>query len=89
MTADLDATFSALSDPTRRAILSRLAMGEATVMELAEQAIYSTFAMPTLVCPEAWRRIDCGQRERKQRSWKADHDGAEGAGCRANDDSRH
>jgi DNA-binding transcriptional ArsR family regulator len=32
----LDATFAALSDPTRRAILSRLARGEATVMELAE-----------------------------------------------------
>lgn len=32
----LDTTFSALSDPTRRAILSRLATGEATVMELAE-----------------------------------------------------
>ncbi len=32
---NLDATFSALGDPTRRAILSRLAMGEATVMELA------------------------------------------------------
>lgn len=32
----LDATFSALSDPTRRAILSRLATGEATVMELAQ-----------------------------------------------------
>ena len=32
----LDATFSALADPTRRAILSRLAQGEATVMELAE-----------------------------------------------------
>jgi DNA-binding transcriptional ArsR family regulator len=32
----LDATFSALSDPTRRAILSRLAMGEAAVMELAQ-----------------------------------------------------
>ena len=31
----LDATFSALADPTRRAILARLAMGEATVMELA------------------------------------------------------
>ena len=31
----LDITFSALSDPTRRAILSRLAGGEATVMELA------------------------------------------------------
>ncbi len=32
----LDAAFSALSDPTRRAILARLAQGEATVMELAE-----------------------------------------------------
>src|SRR5713226_9697520 len=33
---DLDAAFSALADPTRRAILARLASGEATVMELAE-----------------------------------------------------
>jgi DNA-binding transcriptional ArsR family regulator len=33
---ELDAAFSALADPTRRAILSRLALGEATVMELAE-----------------------------------------------------
>jgi DNA-binding transcriptional ArsR family regulator len=32
----LDDTFSALSDPTRRAILTRLTLGEATVMELAE-----------------------------------------------------
>ncbi|MFX7768388.1 metalloregulator ArsR/SmtB family transcription factor, partial [Acinetobacter baumannii] len=32
----LDATFSALADPTRRALLARLALGEATVMELAE-----------------------------------------------------
>ena len=32
----LDQTFAALSDPTRRAILGRLAKGEATVMELAE-----------------------------------------------------
>jgi len=31
----LDATFTALADPTRRAILARLAKGEATVMELA------------------------------------------------------
>jgi DNA-binding transcriptional ArsR family regulator len=31
----LDATFAALADPTRRAILSRLAEGDATVMELA------------------------------------------------------
>lgn len=32
----LDAAFSALADPTRRAILARLALGEATVMELAK-----------------------------------------------------
>lgn len=32
----LDLTFAALADPTRRAILSRLATGEATVTELAE-----------------------------------------------------
>ena len=32
----LDHTFSALADPTRRAILARLALGEATVGELAE-----------------------------------------------------
>lgn len=33
---DLDAAFAALADPTRRALLARLALGEATVMELAE-----------------------------------------------------
>jgi DNA-binding transcriptional ArsR family regulator len=32
----LDATFGALSDPTRRAIVARLTRGEATVGELAE-----------------------------------------------------
>jgi DNA-binding transcriptional ArsR family regulator len=32
----LDATFSALADPTRRAILARLAAGETSVSELAE-----------------------------------------------------
>ena len=37
MSADrLSATFSALADPTRRAILARLATGEASVTELAE-----------------------------------------------------
>lgn len=37
MTSDaLDATFAALADPTRRAIVARLASGEASVMELAE-----------------------------------------------------
>jgi len=34
--ARLDATFAALADPTRRAILARLASGEASVSELAE-----------------------------------------------------
>lgn len=34
--ARLDATFAALADPTRRAIIARLATGEATVMELAK-----------------------------------------------------
>jgi len=34
--AELDTTFSALADPTRRAILARLMDGEASVLELAE-----------------------------------------------------
>jgi DNA-binding transcriptional ArsR family regulator len=33
--ANLDATFAALADPTRRAILARLALGETSVTELA------------------------------------------------------
>ena len=32
----LDATFIALADPTRRAIIARLPSGDASVMELAE-----------------------------------------------------
>ena len=32
----LDATFGALADPTRRAILARLALGETSVLELAK-----------------------------------------------------
>jgi DNA-binding transcriptional ArsR family regulator len=35
-TGTLDNTFAALADPTRRAILARLARGQATVTELAE-----------------------------------------------------
>jgi DNA-binding transcriptional ArsR family regulator len=33
---NLDATFAALADPTRRAIIARLTKGDATVLELAE-----------------------------------------------------
>jgi DNA-binding transcriptional ArsR family regulator len=36
LTSGLDATFSALSDATRRGILARLALGETSVSELAE-----------------------------------------------------
>ncbi|MBX3551037.1 MAG: helix-turn-helix transcriptional regulator [Pseudolabrys sp.] len=36
MTDRLSATFAALADPTRRAILARLALGETTVAELAK-----------------------------------------------------
>ena len=36
VTQRLDATFAALADPTRRAILARLASGQASVTELAE-----------------------------------------------------
>ena len=35
-TSPLDSTFSALSDPTRRAILERLGQGGATISELAD-----------------------------------------------------
>jgi DNA-binding transcriptional ArsR family regulator len=41
----LDATFGALADPTRRAILARLARGDASVGELAEPF---EFALPTI-----------------------------------------
>ena len=44
-TDQLSTTFAALADPTRRAILGRLAEGEATVNELAEPFPISTQAV--------------------------------------------
>jgi DNA-binding transcriptional ArsR family regulator len=44
-TDQLSLTFAALADPTRRAILTRLAEGEATVSELAKQF---TMSMPAI-----------------------------------------
>ena len=41
----LDATFAALADPTRRAILARLATGDASVRELAEPFTMSQAAI--------------------------------------------
>lgn len=45
MTPQLDLVFAALADPTRRAILARLAQGEATVNELVEP---SELSQPTI-----------------------------------------
>ena len=50
----LDATFAALADPTRRAILTRLAAGEATVMELARP-----FAMSQPAISKHLRVLEC------------------------------
>jgi DNA-binding transcriptional ArsR family regulator len=41
----LDSAFSALADPTRRAIVARLCMGQATVKELAEPFTISVQAV--------------------------------------------
>ncbi len=62
-TADaLDATFLALADPTRRAILARLALGEATVTELAEPFAISQPAISKhLKILERARLITVGQ----------------------------
>ena len=49
----LSATFSALADPTRRAILMRLAEGEASVGELAQPFDLS---LPTVSRRESLRR---------------------------------
>ena len=46
MTNQLDACFSALSDPTRRAVVERLAAGPATVSELAAP---HDIALPTFM----------------------------------------
>jgi len=50
----LDATFAALADPTRRAILARLAKGEATVNELAEP-----FAMTQPAISKHLKVLEC------------------------------
>jgi len=66
----LDAAFSALADPTRRAILARLAKGEATVMELAEpfQVTQPAISQHLKVLEDAGlviRRVDGTKRPRR------------------------
>src|SRR5262249_33495154 len=51
---NLDATFAALADPTRRAILARLALEETSVTELARP-----FAMSL---PAVWKHVDVLER---------------------------
>jgi DNA-binding transcriptional ArsR family regulator len=67
---NLDSTFSALADPTRRAILARLAKGEATVMELAQpfEMTQPAISQHLKVLEEAGliaRRIDGTRRPRR------------------------
>ncbi len=58
----LDATFAALADPTRRAILARLASGEASVIELAKPFAMSQPAISRhLKVLERAGLIACGQ----------------------------
>ena len=66
----LDAAFSALADPTRRAILGRLAHGEATVMELAKpfEMTQPAISQHLKVLEDAGlivRRIDGAKRPRR------------------------
>jgi DNA-binding transcriptional ArsR family regulator len=60
----LTTTFAALADPTRRAILSRLAGGELSVTELAEPFDIS---LPAVSKHLNHRRADAGARHRRQR----------------------
>lgn len=66
----LDAAFAALADPTRRAILARLASGEATVNELAKpfEMTQPAISQHLKVLEEAGlivRRVDGAKRPRR------------------------
>src|ERR1700753_572617 len=68
---NLDAAFSAIADPTRRALLARLAQGEATVMDLAEpfQMTQPAISQHLKVLEDAGlilRRIEGTRRPRRQ-----------------------
>src|ERR1022692_835730 len=70
MTGNLNAAFAALADPTRRAILARLAQGEATVMELAQpfEMTQPAISQHLKVLEEAGlisRRVDGTRRPRR------------------------
>ena len=65
--ARLDATFAALADPTRRAILARLASGEASVNELAEPFAMSQPAISKhLKVLEKAGLVSCGVHQQRR-----------------------
>ncbi len=65
--AHLDATFAALADPTRRAILARLASGEASVTELAAPFAMSQPAISKhLKVLERAGLISCGREAQRR-----------------------
>lgn len=70
----LDAAFMALSDPTRRAILARLILGEATVQELAQPfALTQPAISKHLKVLEAAGFIETGREaQRRPRRLKSD-----------------
>src|ERR1017187_2214583 len=70
VTSNLNASFAALADPTRRAILARLASGEATVMQLAQpfEMTQPAISQHLKVLEEAGlilRRVDGTRRPRR------------------------
>ena len=67
-TQQLDATFAALSDPTRRAILARLGDGTATVSELAEP-----FAMSLPAISKHLKVLEAAGLIRRQKSGRNYH----------------
>ena len=66
----LDATFAALADPTRRAILARLASGEASVTELAEPFAMSQPAISKHL--KVLERAGLISRSRDENLWRYD-----------------
>src|SRR5215471_312572 len=76
----LDATFSALADPTRRAILARLATGETTVGELTKPFAISPPAISRHLKVLEGASLIINERRGKHRFCRLDPRGFRGAG---------
>ena len=75
----LDATFAALADPTRRAILARLATGEASVIELAEPFAMSQPAISKHLKVLEQAGLVSRGRDAQRRPWKLEPEAARGS----------